>query len=666
MLFDRGGHGSTMPWQTDAQFISDLNDAYLHSSAEIGRFLKPRDYDKFIVVASKGMGKTLLLRHKRQQIQHSPDGFRVIPHDEESDYVTLPASPSSELKSALCQRLFWQDLWSVAIISSVLMEATADLDKITRAELKRDLDSCHLPRIVADWFEAVLAGKTQHVRPSTILSELLQVKKSQLEQLRTEGLGRILTLYKNHVRSAVAVFIDSLDQELHTRYPNDLEIWCAGQGGLYKAAWELGRHNRHVKVYVTIRQEAYASFFDDPEITNTTGSVLLIKYTKEDLRAIFEKAMTQYEGTSEIGAFLGIDTMRNRHLAINEDVFDYIVRHTIGVPRWLMVMGAALSDVRPPRGKLLRAPKAVRELENRITLIVNSTSSDLASQYLEGELRPFFGGREPKGVVLKILRNIQSTVLTLANLRRLAQRYQADEDDPLTHPFCLLLNVGLLGRVEPAPASRNFIQSFKKPYEFDWNYEHILPDDDTIPFLLHPCLHHLAHLANARHFKYSRVRIGDDLPWTRRNRDIVRKDTINIFVSYSRKNYDIVAEIVEMLRDRLDDRARNVEIWLDKWKIHTGDWFVDRMATGVLNSEIFLLVVSKESMASKAVQAEWQLHFSAGLGPGNRVILPVIIDDSPISVLPSFLQAVQAKRLNPDAAAVEELASDILRWKFDS
>ena len=51
-------------WNTDAQFADVIDERFLGTNSQIDNFLSAGMGGKFLVVASKGMGKTLLLRHK--------------------------------------------------------------------------------------------------------------------------------------------------------------------------------------------------------------------------------------------------------------------------------------------------------------------------------------------------------------------------------------------------------------------------------------------------------------------------------------------------------------------------------------------------------------------------------------------------------------------------
>jgi hypothetical protein len=68
---------SMRAWTVDADDIrvaDDFDEALLHRTPEIDSFLAPNGDDKFIVIGTKGFGKTLLLKAKR--IPYQREGAR--------------------------------------------------------------------------------------------------------------------------------------------------------------------------------------------------------------------------------------------------------------------------------------------------------------------------------------------------------------------------------------------------------------------------------------------------------------------------------------------------------------------------------------------------------------------------------------------------------------
>jgi hypothetical protein len=70
------------PWTIDAddiQIVSDFDPQLLHRTPLIEEFLDTERDDKFIVVGTKGLGKTLLLKAKR--IAYQETGRLCLPQD---------------------------------------------------------------------------------------------------------------------------------------------------------------------------------------------------------------------------------------------------------------------------------------------------------------------------------------------------------------------------------------------------------------------------------------------------------------------------------------------------------------------------------------------------------------------------------------------------------
>ena len=125
------------PWTIDAddiQISTDFDAQLLHRTPRIEEFLDRSD-DKFIVVGSKGFGKTLLLKAKR--IEYQDSGRLCIPLG-----ALLDKPVGDKVFSAEMLRFFgegmepWTKLWLTSIALAVLKQ----LDQTD------DLERSHLPR----------------------------------------------------------------------------------------------------------------------------------------------------------------------------------------------------------------------------------------------------------------------------------------------------------------------------------------------------------------------------------------------------------------------------------------------------------------------------------------------------------------------------------------
>lgn len=593
----------------------------------------------------------------------------LIPRNGTADYVRLPPSMPENISTQMRTKDFWQDLWTLSIAISVLLNFPNKLSESEQNFALNEIERATLPSEIARELSDAITNRQSSQRfPSEVLGFFLQNTLKSIQKAR-KGLQTVTKLFNQHITSGCAVFIDSFDQAISTVFPNDLDIWCSGQAGLLKAAWELSRHNRHVKIFATIRQEAFASF-KDTEINNISGSILLIEYSKDDLRDIFTKAILHYEQVNSIEEFIGFNEIYNSFLNIREPIFDYICRHTTSVPRQFMQLGGKISNSRIARG-LIEDTDKIAQYQKRISGIINEESSKLVFSYLTSEMSRFFGIETPERYIDGILKKIGSTVLSLANLKRICEKF-IDQNglgmnppwQGTQHPFCLLYNFGLLGYVAKTHDETGYEQKFKKPYEFSWPYEKGLPDDPSAYYLIHPAVHHLIQVKNFNFkFKFNHVRIGDGLPWGEKETAQVQSEMIRIFISYSRKNEDIVKNIVNIIEQYLSEKSQIHDIWFDTAKMRAGRWFQDQMSEGLSSSEYLIFMVSKESLKSNAVSVEWKTKFADKLSKGKDVVFPFILDDTPYNELPDYLQHIHSYRYENSKDKIIRFVEDIISWK---
>lgn len=517
-----------------------------------------------------------------------------------------------------------------------------------------------MPQEIARELACALTGEHRAFRsPSAILDIFLQSDTKIVARARANGLQVINDLFNQYISSGCAIFIDSFDQAINTAFPDNLQIWCNGQTGLLKAAWELSRHNRHAKIFVTVRQEAY-SYFRDPEKNNIKGSALLIEYNDRDLKIIFEKAIAHYEKLSSVEEFLGVKNIYNGYLRMKEDSFGYICRHTIGVPRWLMVIGESISNARQGRG-ILTEKTEIKKQQKLISMLVNQKSAELSRDYLMDEMAAFYRGDTPERFINGCLAKIGSTVLSIESLKRITEKLIESGWSGTTHPFCLLYNLGLLGHVaRSADATRNY-QKFQKPYQFDWNYHQILPKRAFKHYLLHPALHNLVQVQNGS-FRFNKVRIGDNLPWTPKQEKQVRAETIRIFISYAHSDSIAVSAIANLMDDYLNAKSVLHDIWFDQWKMRAGKWFQDQMEEGLTDSDYLVLIASKASLASSAVAVEWKIAFGDKISSDSDRVFPFLLDGTRFEDLPKYLSNIFAYRYEDKRENVIRLVEDILYW----
>jgi hypothetical protein len=647
-----------MAWITDGQQAGALDESDIHQTAEIRQFLSRSNEGQFILVASKGMGKTTLMRLKREQLQNDHSGITLIPNNNETDTVSLPSMVHNSLLRGLQDEEYWLALWQTAIMVSVIVSSNVSAEVASRQRATKKVADFALPQmIIDDLIDALQEERPARQKPSEILDSLLKFSKVDFDIFRRADMAQLTFIFRDVIASGCAVFIDSLDQELETKFPGDIEVWRFGQLGLLRAAWEINRLNNHVKVFVSVRQEAWASY-KAPVKNNIVGSTIILRYSDKDLKVIFEKAIEKNDGPYSIEEFIGFRTINNIYLNRPEDVFEFLKRHTVGTPRWFVMLGSRIATIRDTRG-VITDPELLAAHELEIAETVNDYSAKLAEEFLDSEMRMFFMGSEPTRQVKLLLGSVQSTVLTLPNLQRLSERYLSVNQHGMRHPFCLLLNLGLLGFAERNQTNPRPYIRFRMPYEFDWHYHDILPKGQDSLFFLHPSLHQMAQDCSSG-FRFSPVRIGNRLPLEQSDLDEIKKRRIRIFVSYSSRDWEHgVRELIEEIEDQFNEWGVPIDMWVDREKMEGAQGYLKQMAEGNRRSEIMLLCASQNSMASEPVMHEIGHRMDMDFRNKQHTMFTVILDDMPIADLPMGLEGDHIIRISQSNFRVENLADQI-------
>jgi class 3 adenylate cyclase len=455
-------------WTIDADDIhiaGDFDATLLHRTPWIEGFLDQSRDDKFIIVGTKGFGKTLLLKAKR--IAYQEAGRLCIPQD-----ALLDKPVGDKVFSRSMLQLFgegldpWSKLWLTAIGAAVLkqLKMVDDLDVSPRfANLLADTKL----RTVLDHFVV-----------------LLDFSPKELHRSGSETNAQIVPRLRA-INAPVAIFIDSVDEyfnkHIHTPIwrakdagelsPN---VWFLSQMALVEVAYQLRRITKHLKVFAAVRREAFARLVDfSPMVQQYRGSAIDIVYTEASLRQIFinniqrEKhrnlAAPSSLTSDPIHAFLGRTEVVHGFTGESEDVFEYIKRHTFFRPRDLMTIGQRLASLEPEE----------RKLERKFKTAVHEAATEIAQEYLN-EIAPRLNGINLP-VLLSLL---PSNVLSRATVESLARRYDEEcgaEGVSGLEAFGMLFKMGLLGHVQTDPLTGRKVQRFLMPGEGRLDHESKLP-----------------------------------------------------------------------------------------------------------------------------------------------------------------------------------------------
>ena len=465
-------------WTVDADDIrvaDDFDESLLHRTPEIESFLTPDRDDKFIVIATKGFGKTLLLKAKR--ILYQRDGRSgCLPI---GNLLDKPIGDKIFGREALAffaaSALPWSKLWLAAIAMAALKHAGEVDDLKVSPRLAGLIDDDRLHSVI-DHF----------VR-------LLDFTPSELQRCATDTDGHLVPRLRA-LTSPLAIFIDGVDEYFNKHVEDRGEspsvtgelspnVWYFAQLGLVEVAYQLRRINHHLKVFAAVRKEAYSRL---PQRTAMSqqyrGSAVDIVYSRESLREIFinnirllkadRMVLPERWRTHPLEAFLGRPHVTHIYTREEEEAFDYVCRHTLLRPRDLMTIGERLAALRPEE----------RRDEFRLKEGVNLAATEIAFEYL-AEIAPHLGDLDLDG----FLRRLPGHILTREEAERLfAEHNAASGEGEAKHVFCALYRAGLIGYVHHDRVRGEAVQRFLRPGEATLEPDGVLPR--ATHYLVHPVL----------------------------------------------------------------------------------------------------------------------------------------------------------------------------------
>jgi len=485
----------------DIRVAEDFDEALLHRTPEIDSFLSLERDDKFIVIGTKGFGKTLLLKAKR------------ILYQRKSKAVCLPTS--TLLDKPIGDKVFGREVlaffaasslpWSKIWLTAIAMATLKHLQQTDGLKVNP-----RLARLIAD---QPLHGVIDH------FVRLLDFSPSDLQRTANDTDGHLVPRLRA-VNTPVAIFIDGVDEYFNkhietvrgrSSVAGELapEIWHFAQLGLVEVAYQLRRINHHLKVFAAIRKEAYARLQTTVMGQQYRGSAVDIVYPVESLREIFVNNI-RLEASSRmvrperlradpIEAFLGRTTVSHIYTGVEEDAFDYVCRHTLLRPRDLMTVGERLATLRPDE----------RRNEPRLKEAVNEAATEIAQEYLV-EIAPYMAGLD----LAQVIRRLPGHILTRQEVEDLFQEYATATGavEP-EHVFCALYRVGLLGHVHHDWVRGEAVQRFLRPGEGTLQPDGVLPR--ATHYLVHPVLSDVIGRVNPAYLRrIDRVNVvGYGRPW---------------------------------------------------------------------------------------------------------------------------------------------------------
>jgi serine/threonine protein kinase/class 3 adenylate cyclase len=491
-------------WASDANQI-DINElrSLTFKNNIVTEFLDSTN--KYFVIGSKGLGKTLMLTYKRSLLNEQYQGTDPRKHaavkfiPEGRPYLDLMGDLPTIGKAGLqmmstlagCKRL-WSFAFRVSAVSHLV-------DKSDRGGEDDREELARFPQPI----RMMLEGRK--AEPTVVLKQLIALPFGELKQLldRTEA---YLEYRIRSLHSAVFIFVDKLDQALGGV---GREAWISMQAGMLEAAWDLMNTNAHMKIFATIREEAFADYESDIK-ANLHGATTALRYSKRDLRDMLEKLTYFYERIP-LRDFVSLDIVSSNQSARNEAPFEFIYRHTLGRPRDLVIIA---SEISRNRGTLD---------EQLFTRVVREAGAGMLVANVFNEMRAFLDILHKKEERNRFLAMLPHDILTADDVIDIWCRFHdfdreyyelhGNDAEGVYHPFRELFDCGLLGVIQRDPNTGDRYQRFRQPRDAVGGSRRQLPPSSH--YLLHPALQALIlQQAGGGGFRpFRHVLIGHDEPW---------------------------------------------------------------------------------------------------------------------------------------------------------
>jgi len=465
------------PWMIDAANI-EMNDGFdaksVTQTVSIKDFLEKDSRNITFVVATKGFGKTFLLKAKR--VLDKKSGNQWIPEDQLVDKPSgiMKGFSAENVSKMMMTEDFWENIWLYSIALSVLKHG-----------------ECKNITFISETFNKILKGEVDTI--TDIFASMLSIGYNDYFNNAIEDFNLILKPRYRHHNGQLLVFIDNIDEYFDNHLKEGLDkknsdeglnkdFWYAAQMGLVKAIYSLRQVNDHVKIFCSIRREAFFKLLaEDQRGQQFKGASLTIEYTDDDLIDMFIKnvemedednLVTPFDSTAS--CFTGVSELSHPFVDCEKETIEsYMLRHTLRRPRDLMEIGKEIHSISPRNRN-----------ENTIREVVNKVSSGIATQYIN-EIKPHIGNFDLDFIFERIPSNIFSKEEMLAISSAFDMKYDDEKNKDGNHIFCSLYKVGLIGVVGLNPG-RELRQIFIKPGDMTFAENNILPDKTD--FIVHPIL----------------------------------------------------------------------------------------------------------------------------------------------------------------------------------
>lgn len=378
--------------------LDDLFDGFVSFSDPLrwgGLATRGDDRSARVLIGRKGSGKTVYLRR-----------IHAAAVNEASLYADdiQQGNPSTESILRFCQ-LFpanvlterWTSLWRRAILLSVRSHL------LHAEKLKLAAPPTILAQLQGQFDQLIPPATHTPVSTYNQVTDIIQrftTRNSISKFLDSAGWDQVEWLVAEALRTCppVCLFIDAVDEEFEAAPM----YWMHAQLGLFYATMRFLRDTRlgnRLHLFVCLRDIVLAAVFRSENRTRYMDAphIRVMAWDKDAIRLLLRSKISRLdslhfldprEKERSIENWLGTRVIRNTKRKIDEDIEDYLIRHTRLLPRDIIILGNHLctslsirrDSVRGPIDSIVR--RCVADIarilgDEQLTICANQIISDM-------------------------------------------------------------------------------------------------------------------------------------------------------------------------------------------------------------------------------------------------------------------------------------------------
>jgi len=515
-------------WSKEADTISitsNWDEVPLYINKNLNMFLNSGS--KHFIVAPKGYGKTLLLKAKSQKYRE--------------DGLTSQFYPSN----LLCEKI-----GTGVNVKNFRLEDVIKFQEISQWEILWDLSLSII--ILQSVKKEIPEEISEMIGEANSISDIISIflhERSSIYKLQA-FLPKFLRPSIRNLRESISLFIDNIDEAFVDHEPvkpnNKIlkeklsVVWRNAQLAFIESTKRVHGLNSHIKIFGSIRLEALESSFSSNDL-QTGEYCTFIEYTIDELEKIFLENINKTEASAlifpisknKLEAFFGFVMVEHPYILqktgdskkVQENIFLYLFRHTLGRPREIIEIGQKLKNIKPSDRSL-----------TKIKEIIHEKSAMLLNQYKK-EVIPFFDNE--KYDLVKSFAN--TNILKRTEIQYFTNK-QSFEPNALWDVIEYFYQLGLIGFVTK-DSDGILVQKFRTVSEYSKLRNEQLPNSEY--YLMHSAVEEDLKKSNFFFFHNKFAVVGPEYPFHEKSTEMTSR--CNLHLGAGRLGLGLVTPILSQL-----------------------------------------------------------------------------------------------------------------------